>query len=136
MNNIRAKLMRFMYGRYGMDQLTIGLIIIYFILFFVNVFTRIFILDLLMWAVLIWSLFRSLSRNIHARQKENRTFLKFWNPVRSEAKLLLRRLREGRTYRFRRCSRCRTILRLPRRTGKLSVRCPRCQNRFQVRIFF
>ncbi|HHU50000.1 MAG: hypothetical protein ACOYEH_01565 [Caldicoprobacterales bacterium] len=136
MGSFRDRLIRFMYGRYGTDQLNIALFVIYFLLLLINLFTRNLILPILMWAVLIWTLFRSLSRNIYARQRENMFFLKLWRPVKSGITLNLRRLREIRTHRFRRCIRCKTVLRLPRRTGKHKVRCPRCQHRFNVRVFF
>lgn len=136
MGSFREKLIRFMYGRYGTDQLNTALLVIYFLLLLINLFTPNLILPIFMWAILVYSLFRSLSRNIYARQKENLFFLKLWNPVKSGIALNLRRLTEFRTNRFRRCKNCRIILRLPRRTGKHTVRCPRCKHRFSVRIFF
>ncbi|HHY81687.1 MAG TPA: hypothetical protein GX505_03280 [Clostridiales bacterium] len=134
MDDFRNKLARFMYGRYGTDQLNTALLVMYFLLLIINVFTRLIIIDILMWSVFIWTVFRTFSRNIYKRQKENRIFLNYWNPVKSEILLSARRLREIQTHRFRRCPQCKTVLRLPRRTGKHLVRCPRCQNRFHVRI--
>src|SRR5690554_3970064 len=118
MGSFRERLMRFMYGRYGADQLNIALLIVYFLLLLINMFARTPVIIVLMYVVLFWSLFRSFSRNIHARQKENRFFLKLWNPIKSEINLTLRKMREVRTHRFRRCVRCKTVLRLPRKTGK------------------
>lgn len=136
MGSFRERLIRFMYGRYGTDQLNTALLVIYFLLLLINIFISNIILPIFMWVVLVYSLFRSLSRNIYARQKENMFFLKLWRPVKSSLALSLRRLMEIRTNRFRRCTNCRIILRLPRRTGKHTVRCPRCKQRFSVRIFF
>jgi len=136
LNSFREKLMRFMNGRYGSDQLNMALLVVYFLLFLVSMLTRTPAIAIAMWAVLICSMFRSFSRNIYARQKENRTFLKFWNPVKSKISLSVRRLREIQVYRFRRCAQCKTVLRLPRRTGRHMVRCPRCKHRFSVRVFF
>ena len=127
---------RFMYGRYGADQLYYALFVLYFVVLLINLFTRSPIFDVLMWAVLVWMIFRTFSRNIYKRQRENEIFLKFWNPVKSEFSLLFRRIREIRAHRFRKCPQCKTVLRLPRKTGKHTVRCPRCQHKFQVRVFF
>ena len=135
MGNFRDKLTRFMYGRYGADQLYYALFALYIVVLLVNVFTRTWIFDVLMWAILAWLIFRTFSRNIYKRQKENEMFLKLWNPVQAGFSLLFRRIREIRTHRFRKCPQCRTVLRLPRKAGKHTVKCPRCQTRFQVRIF-
>jgi uncharacterized C2H2 Zn-finger protein len=125
-----------MYGRYGADQLYIALFVLYFVVLVINMFTRSWIVDVLMWAILVWLIFRTFSRNIYKRQRENEIFLKFWNPIQSEFSLFFRRIREIRTHRFRKCPHCKAVLRLPRKRGKNTVRCPRCQTRFQVRVFF
>ncbi len=135
MGKFTDKLSRFMYGRYGADQLYVALFVLYFVVLVINMFTRSWIVDVLMWAILVWLIFRTFSRNIYKRQRENEIFLKFWNPIQSELSLLFRRIREIRTHRFRKCPHCKTVLRLPRKRGKNVVRCPRCQTRFQVRVF-
>jgi hypothetical protein len=136
MFRLRDRFMSFMYGRYGADQLYYALFVVYVLLLVLNIFTPYVIIDILMWSVLAWMFFRVFSRNIYSRQKENAVFLKVWNPVKSEFSLLLRRIREIKTHRFRKCHNCKTTLRLPRRTGKHMVKCPRCQNRFKVKVFF
>lgn len=135
MANFKEKLMRFMNGRYGIDELYFGLIILYIIMFFVNyALKRVFIIDILMWAVLIFMIYRIFSRNVHARNMENEKFLKIWNPIKSTSKLTIRRIKEIKTHRFRKCPHCSTMLRLPRKTGKHTVECPSCHHDFKVRI--
>jgi hypothetical protein len=136
LSNFREKLIRYMYGRYGADQLYYALFAVYFVLLLLNAFLRSPIVNILMWAVLAWMICRMLSRNISGRQKENAVFLKLWIPAKSECLLLFRRCREIKTHRFRKCPDCKAVLRLKRKKGKLMVKCPRCQNKFQVRIFF
>ena len=136
MGSFRERFSRFMAGRYGTDQLNIGLLVLYFVFFLIHLLTRHIIFSSLMWAVLAWSLFRTLSKNIYGRQKENRAFLKLWNPVKSECILTFRRLKEVRTHTFRKCPQCKTVLRLPRKSGKHKVKCPRCKEPFQVRVLF
>lgn len=136
MSNFREKFIRFMYGRYGADQLYYALFAVYFMLLLLNAFLRSPIINVLMWAALAWMIFRMLSRNIYARRKENTMFLKLWDPIKSECKLLFRRFKEIKTHRFRKCPDCKTVLRLKRKTGNLMVKCPRCQNKFRTRIFF
>ena len=78
------KLMQFMFGRRGNDELNICLIVAALILGFVNIFFRVFGLYLvyrvvyLVQLILIVMFFaRFLSKNIPARQKENDAFLRF-----------------------------------------------------------
>ncbi len=74
-------LRNFMAGRYGFDQLSIAIFILYVIVWFVE---RLFGLWWLMFvtaALIIWMFFRILSRNHRARQAENAVFLRIWSPI-------------------------------------------------------
>lgn len=122
---------RFMYGRYGTDQLNIALLIaavavslthslLSLFLRYSTVYTRVIspVFYLLMLGLLGFCLFRTLSRNIYARQKENRWFRRWWD-----------RLRD-RKNRYYRCPKCRQTVRVPKGKGKISIRCPKCGEKF------
>jgi len=132
MGNLKNKLTQFMYGRYGTDQLYNALIGAYFILIVANFFISSNIISILMSAVLIWIIFRTLSRNIDKRRLENERFMKIWKPVRAKGSLELRRIKEIKTHRFRKCPHCNKVLRLPRKTGKHTVKCPSCNKEFEL----
>lgn len=134
MGNFREKLARFMYGRYGADQLYYCLLILNFVLMLINSFLMLAILDITVWAILILMIYRTFSRNIYKRQLENQKFLKVWYPIKSKFSLFFVRVKEIRTNRYRRCTHCKSMLRLPRRTGKHAVTCPRCHKDFDVRV--
>lgn len=134
MGNFRDRMARFMYGRYGIDQLYYALFVFYFILVIVNLVFQSPILGVLNWAVLLYMAYRLFSRNIARRRAENDRFLKIWNPVKSSCLLTFRRVKEIRTHRFRKCPHCKASLRLPRKSGKHAVVCPRCRREFEVRI--
>lgn len=136
LGNLRDKLAAFMYGRYGADQLYKALIVLYFILFAANLFANSIILTVVMWAVLFWTIFRSFSKNISQRSMENDKFMNIWNTIKAKAMLSIRRIKEIRTRRYRKCPHCKSVLRLPRKTGKRTVTCPRCNKRFQTNIIF
>lgn len=87
-------------------------------------------------SVLIFMLYRIFSRNVYARSRENEKFLKIWNPIKANGILTIRRIKEIKTHRFRKCPHCSTMLRLPRKTGEHTVECPRCHHDFEVRIRF
>ncbi len=75
------RLARFFMGRYGMDSLYTALTVVSLVLMVVNLFIGSLLITLLVFGLLIWSMFRSLSRNIPARQRENQRFVKLWKKI-------------------------------------------------------
>ncbi|MBQ4066694.1 MAG: hypothetical protein IJD22_03505 [Clostridia bacterium] len=136
----RDRLARFFYGRYGADQLYYALFILYLVLWAILLFVpyspiRI-VLSLLQTLVLVYMIFRVFSRNIYARQKENQAFLKLYEPIRGFFKLTKNKFRDRKTHRYKKCTHCKAVLRLPIRKGEHPVICPRCKQRFIVKIRF
>ena len=134
--NLKEKLTQFMYGRYGTDQLYYVLIGTYFVLFITNTFLNLYVLSILMWAVLLLTFFRTFSRNIYKRREENEKLLKVWSIIKSKYTFSLRRIKEIKTRRYRKCPHCKAVLRLPRRTGRHTVKCPSCYKEFELRILW
>lgn len=126
------KLQRFLYGRYGTDQLNLVLLVISIVLslcgmlFFRPLY---WLADLL----LLYVLFRAFSKNIPARQKENQAFLKVWAPVKGWFSFQKRRFSERKTYKYFKCPSCKQRLRAPRGRGKIEVTCQKCHNVFQIK---
>lgn len=134
MGKFNEKLYAFMNGRYGIDQLYYGLMVLYFVLIIANSFIKSSVIGALTWVVLIVLIYRVYSRNIYKRRMENQKFLKFWNPIKAKFSLSFRKLREIKTHRYRTCDSCKTIIRLPRKKGTHTVKCPKCNNKFEVKI--
>ena len=134
MGNFKNKLAQFMYGRYGTDQLYTALILAYFLLLVANTFIRSAIISGLMSVVLIFMIFRVFSRNTYKRSMENEKFMKIFKPVKVKSSLELRKIKEIKTHRFRKCPYCKKMLRLKRVRGKHTVKCPSCNKEFEVRI--
>lgn len=131
---IRQALARFMYGRYGVDKLYNFLFIVWAVLAVANVFIGSYIIYLCYTAILIFSLYRCLSKNIYRRQRENAAYLRMAAAVKGFFSILFSRIRDIGTKRYRRCKYCRSMLRLPIKRGKHTVHCPKCQNNFSVNI--
>ena len=112
------KFRRFMYGRYGSDQLNVFLLILGVVLCLLGSFSRLYYLGLIAYVPLIWAIFRMYSRNIEKRRRENRRFVQFFQ-----------RLRD-RQHRYFACPRCRQRVRVPRGKGKIVIKCPACGERF------
>jgi len=134
MGKLKNKLYRFMYGRYGGDKLGTVLSWTYFA--FVLIYTVIgFFWDNPIFTVVCMAIsltliffvfFRMFSRNITKRRRENEVFCNFF-------KLRKNKFKDRKTHVYRKCKRCKAVLRLPRAKGKHFVVCPRCKNRFSTR---
>lgn len=126
MNGIR----NFMIGRYGTDQLTLFMLIAGMVLTFVGDALRLEFVTIITYAIFIGCVYRTLSRNIPARQKENIMFLKYWNPAKSWSKSKYNIVKDSKDYKYFKCPNCKQIMRAPRGRGKISVTCRKCGTKF------
>lgn len=147
MRRFREKLYRFMYGRYGTDSLYRFLLILSLLLLFAEVIVgwlpesagkRIagLVLSALVLGIYAWSVFRAMSRNVYKRRRENEAYLKASRAVKrffNGNTASCGSIRDDAYHIFRNCTRCGATLRLPRRVGKHSVKCPKCGHGFYVR---
>lgn len=127
-----------MYGRYGADQFSVFLLVLYtaFALvsfFIVNTVVRI-VLYVIGAAIIVYWFFRMFSRKISARQAENAAFMKIWLPTSAFFVRQYNRIRYIKKYRYRKCPGCKNFLRLPYKKGAHTVRCPKCAKNFDVRL--
>ena len=112
----------FMAGRYGTDRLNMVILCAGLFCSLLSVWIHKVPLNLIFWALsyglMIWAIFRTLSRNTYKRYQENRKFLQF-----------ITRLKD-RQNRYFDCPKCRQRVRVPRGKGKISITCPRCGEKF------
>lgn len=133
-------LRRFMYGRYGVDQLSIALLILGVLLSFISTATNIYFINLLSIVIIALTYFRILSRNTYKRALENQKFLSFWNPIKVKTWLPLKKYFttftkgvKDKEHKYFLCPSCRQTLRVPKGQGKITVTCPKCKNQFSKR---
>lgn len=142
MDKLKNALYRFMYGRYGTDTLSkvtlwtyAAVLIVYSVLQIVFAFTLkgtpasaiLSVCYIVVSTGLVsWMFFRMFSKNIVKRRRENEKFCGFF-------KLRRNKFRDRKTHVYRKCPKCKAVLRLPKAKGKHTVVCPRCKNRFEVR---
>ena len=123
MNRFKQWLQRVMAGRYGTDKLNTWILGAGLILCIVSIFVRIPMVDLALtlgaYALMIWAMFRTFSRNTYKRYRENRRFL-----------MLLDRIKD-REHRYFDCPKCRQPVRVPRGKGQIMITCPKCKEKFQ-----
>lgn len=133
----RERLWQFMQGRNGVDALYNFLILSSVALLFIGLFLKGIpglIVNAAEIALIAWALFRYLSKNLYKRRKENADFLRFWRKITAFFRLQRDRVRDRRTHVYRRCPKCKNVLRLPKKAGKHNVCCPCCSHRFSVYI--
>lgn len=127
---IRNALQRFMYGRYGSDQLNGVLLIAYLVLLLLSGLPGLGLLETVSFVLMVWALFRMLSRNCAARRAENAKFLKLVGPVMRWYRLRRTILRD-KEHRYFKCPKCGQQLRVPKGKGKITVHCRGCGASFQ-----
>ncbi len=132
--NFRYKLMQFMSGRYGIDKMFYVLFSIAAILAIINTFLRLIVLQIIVYLIVLYAFFRILSKNISARQKENRAVTVVINTVNKKIRTY-KQQKADLTHIYKKCPKCKAVLRLPRRKGKHTTVCPKCQNKMTVRVF-
>ncbi|MDY2613799.1 hypothetical protein ACQRBH_01505 [Bariatricus sp. SGI.161] len=127
---MKEKLMRFMYGRNGVDSLGKFVLVISIIVMLLAGWTDSLILSYLSWIGIIYLYFRMFSRNIYKRSSENQWYLNKTYKIRTffyrQKNLLLQR----KTYHIYKCPTCRQKIRVPRGKGRIEIRCPKCNTRF------
>lgn len=127
---MRDKLIRFMQGRYGTDQLNRFLSTLCMILLIVSLFTKGGLLYYIAIILLILQLFRTFSRNIPKRYAENQKYLALTAKWRYAFAKKKNELRQLKTHHIYRCPGCRQKIRVPRGRGRIEIRCPKCYQTF------
>ena len=115
---------RFMAGRYGFDRLGQVLAITAAA---VLIFARIFasgVLALIAYVLAAECIYRMLSKRIVLRTNENRKF----SQLCAAAGAFMRR--DRKKYKYFRCPKCRSTVKVPRGKGKIAIRCRFCGDEF------
>ena len=119
---LAAGLRSFMAGRYGTDRLNMVILCAGLVASVLSVSVKVSPLNVIFWALsyglMIWAIWRSLSRNTYKRYQENRKFLQIFDRL------------KDREHRYFDCPKCRQMVRVPRGKGKISITCPRCREKF------
>jgi len=115
-----------MTGRYGPDHLGVALIILSLVLSVLYALIEYTPMLFISYFTFGLTLFRMLSRNINRRRAENDKFIKFWWPIKTKFKNLIRKIKDKRKYKYYKCPTCKTKLRVPKGKGKIKITCTKC----------
>lgn len=125
-------LQRFMQGRYGYDELSMFLFIAGLVLLLLSSFPYLRILYLIAVALLVWSWFRSFSKNIYKRQIERNKYLNIQNKVTQKFRLWRNMWHDRKTHKYYKCVYCKAVIRIrkPAKGKTIKIQCPKCGNSF------
>lgn len=132
--NWRDKFTNFMYGRYGVDQLSRFMLIVTFVLCILSMFIRIPLLSTLILLLIILTYFRMFSKNIYKRAAENEKYLQFISKFKKNAGTGTytnsQNAQQKKYYKYFKCPGCSQKIRIPKGHGKIEIRCPKCNTKF------
>lgn len=133
---MKEKLMHFMSGRYGFDQLYRCLLLCGVVCTLLATILQdaAFLGGLLQTAALVllaWAIFRAMSRNVEKRYLENLHYLELLGSVRQRVRMSKEKFQQRKDFKFFVCPTCKTNLRVPKGKGKVNITCSKCGNRFQ-----
>ena len=125
-----------LYGRNGIDELGLFTIWVYIVISLINLFTNSFIGDFSALLLVTLILFRMLSKNFTARQKENNIFKKITNFIFKPFENLKRNIKD-KEHVYKKCSKCKTVLKLPlpSKKGFQKAKCPKCKKSLTLFTF-
>lgn len=125
-------IVRFMYGRNGMDQLNRTLFWGYIAVFLGQVlFSALrlqipaLICEIVLWPLMVLILFRMFSKNLPKRRAENQKFVNWWWGVKNRNASAKAR-HADKDHKYFTCKTCGTICRVPVGKGKIIITCPKC----------
>ncbi len=127
---ISSAMARFMYGRNGADQLGSAMLVLYVVLFVLQVlFSRVRgvynVLSAISLLTAVLVLYRMFSKNLPKRREENARFLNWWLPKKNRL-AASRQRRLDKEHKYFTCKNCKAICRVPAGKGKIEITCPRC----------
>lgn len=129
-NNWKNKMMQFMQGRYGADQMGQMLSAVSMVFLIISLFSRNQAWFLLAVIGIVYNYFRMFSKNISKRYAENQKYLKMTAGIRRKLASWKSQLAQRKIYHIYRCPGCKQKIRVPRGRGRIEIRCPKCNTRF------
>jgi hypothetical protein len=124
-------LRKFMNGRYGVDQLSMALLVFSILLSFISQLSRLPVISYISLIPLVFVIFRLQSKNLEKRRMENYKFAMLMSPVYSWFKKTLSHTKKSRTHKLFKCPDCKAGLWVPKGKGEIIITCSKCKKEFR-----
>lgn len=129
------KIQKFMYGRYGIDELYNFTFVLYLFVLIIDIFFNSIYLSLIEIILIFIIFYRFLSKDISRRTKENREYLKLKKKI-LKPFINIKKNISDRDNVYKKCHKCKTTLKLPvpYERGIKYVKCPKCRYKNKLLI--
>lgn len=131
----KQKVLQFMQGRYGVDQLSHFLIGTSVFVALLGMLFRIPAASIICWVLIIIGYVRIFSKNISKRYAENQKFMDKTFGIRNAFAKLKYRMKYGKQtsdpYYIYKCKKCGQKIRIPKGKGRIMITCPKCKFQFK-----
>ncbi len=131
---MKQKLIRFMYGRNGADNLTRFISTASVVVLLMSVFisgTARSIVCAVAILMLVYGYFRMFSKNLAARRKENAKYVQQKQRLKAWWNLRRDMWKQRKEFKFFKCPSCKAVLRVPSGKGKIRIVCKKCGTSFE-----
>lgn len=134
MRKIKDAIIKFFYGRNGVDSLNKFIFILYLASTLAYIITN-HISALIVESIFLFILiYRTLSKKLYKRQRENEIYLNILKLIKRPFLRIAHRIRDRKTHVYKKCPSCKKILKLKKVKGHHRVKCPICKNSFEIKI--
>ncbi|NLW53139.1 MAG: hypothetical protein GXY87_07270 [Tissierellia bacterium] len=123
---MKEKILKFFSGRYGGDELTKFITYVVLAILIVRIFMPSDLLYVVALVLIVFANFRVLSKDFVKRRAENQWFLTKTSGLKNTYTKYKNRIFGKDGYKYFECSGCKSELKVPKKRGKVKVRCPKC----------
>ena len=127
---MKEKLIRFMRGRYGYDELSKALLVLSVVFTLLSGFRGLRLLSVIGTAALVVIFLRVYSKDFQKCNAQNQKYLKIKNKFVGKYRSTVRNLKQRKGYHFYKCPSCGQKVRVPKGKGKITITCPKCSHKF------
>lgn len=133
LERLNYKMAQWMQGRYGTDDFSNGLVAVAIITMLLSLLPHCGWLSWVTMIAIVYALWRSCSKNIAKRLRENDTYLRLTAKPRRSYELAKKKWANRKTTKYFRCKNCGQELSVPRGKGTLRVVCPKCKTETKMK---
>jgi ribosomal protein S27AE len=122
-----------MRGRNGADDVARLSTWVALVFFLIGLLTANTVCEVIALALLVYSQWRMMSKNIAKRARENEAFMSALGPVRPWVVSPRAAWTESRSFKHLACPSCGQKVRVPRGKGTVRITCPKCHQKFDAK---